>query len=225
MRNEKKYWQELKMVCETLRNTQNIETNTNCSVHIHADKGIYKNIQEYKNLFKLIMLYEDIAYRISFGETNHIRHLLSKYAKPISYHIYQNLEELEKMEKEQDLTIFTRYDRKTSFNFRNIIKNGKQTIENRMGNPTLNEKIIQNYVLFTLNFLNYAKEENFDEEFINHKIKKYEPLYLHEALKEKPKKAMELLNLITKDDIDKIHLLKQYLKAFNENDIEKTYHL
>lgn len=225
MKNEKQYWQELKLVCDTLSKSKDMKISRDCSVHIHTSKTIYKSIQEYKNLLKLIMLYEDIAYKICFGESNVIRTLLTRYAKPLSVHIYKSLNELERMETEKDVVIFVRYERKHSFNFRNLTNKEKTTIENRMGNPTLNENIIQNYVLFTMNFLNYAKEENFDTEFINHKIKKFEPIFLYQSLNDNQKKAEELIKLITKDKLDRLYLLKQYLKAFNEHDIEKTFHL
>ena len=225
MKNNKKYWKELNLICDTLSKTKDIEINGNCSVHIHTSKTIYKVIQEYKNLFKLIMLYEDIAYKIGYGETNTVRPLLTRYAKPLSFHIYKHLDELERMETEKDIIRFIRFDRKHSFNFRNIENIGKATIENRIGNPTLNKIIIQNYVLFNNNFLNYAKIENFDTEFIDYKIKQFEPIFLAESLHDKPDKAIELLDLITKNELDQLYLLKQYLKAFNEHDIEKTFHL
>lgn len=225
MKNEKKYWEELKLICDTLKNIKDMEISRECSVHIHTSKTIYTTIEEYKNLLKLIMLYEDIAYKICFGETNTVRTLLTKYAKPMSLHIFKYLDELEKIETEKDIITFVRYERKYSFNFRNLANKEKTTIENRMGNPTLNERIIQNYVLFTLNFLNYAKKENFDSEFINHKIKKFEPFFLYQTLNDNQKKAEELIKLITKNKLDRLYLLKQYLKEFNEHDIEKTFHL
>ena len=225
MKNEKKYWQELELVCETLSKIENIKINSNCSIHIHTEKTIYKYIEEYKNLLKLIMLYEDIIYRVSFGETVKIRNLLTRYAKPMSYYIYERLNELEKIETEKELLKILHYERKFGFNFNNIEENKKQTIENRTGNPTLNKNIIQNYILFNGNLLNYAKIENFDKEFIDYKIKTYEPLFLSESLKEKKEKAKELIELILKDELDQLYILKQYFKIYNENDIEKKHHL
>lgn len=225
MQNKIEYWQELKLICDTLSETKDIQMNGQCSIHIHTSKTIYEKIEEYKNLFKLIMLYEDIAYKIGYGETNKIRTLLTRYAKPLSYHIYEHLDELEQIETEKDIIKFIHFERKHSFNFKNIENIDKSTIENRIGNPTLNENIIQNYILFNNNFLNYAKEENFDNEFINYKIKHFEPMYLAESLHDKPDKAQELINLITKNEIDQLYLLKQYLKAYNEHDIEKKFHL
>lgn len=225
MKNQKKYWKELKQICETLKKTENIELNGNCSIHIHTDKKIYNQIQEYKNLLKLIMLYQDIVIKFFLGETDRIREMMPRCAKPMSTYIYTNLDKLEQIETEEELNKFLHYDRKWLFNFMNLGPKKKQTLENRGGNPTLNENTIQNYVLFNHNFLNYAKKENFDDEFIEYKIKKYQTLSLADALKTKTRKAQELTNLIIKDELDKLYILKQYLKLYNENDIEKKYHL
>ena len=224
MYNNKKCWQELELICNTLKQVKNIKINGNCSIHIHTDKHIYTSIQEYVNLLKLWMIYEDIIYRFSYGEKNGPRKLTTTYAKPISYIIYEILGELEKIETESELIKLMHYERKNGLNLTSIDKE-KQTIEVRTYNGTLNEKIIQNDVLFNQNLLNYAKTENFDKEFIDYKIKQYELLYLSESVKMKPEKAKELACLLFKNELDRLNFLKQYLKAYNDDDIEKTYHL
>lgn len=226
MNNRKKDWKELKTVCEMLKNIENIRINGRCSTHIHTDKEIYKNIKEYKNLLKLWMIYEDIIYRFSYGETDTPRELTTRYAKPSSYLIHEILKPLEVVETEYELVKLMKMvgmERKMGLNLTNITGqySKKETIEVRTYNGTLNEKIIQNNILFNENLLNYAKEENFDEEFINHKIKKYKAIYLSESLKEKQKKAQELADLIYSDEKDKTYFYKQYYKMYTPNDIEK----
>jgi len=224
MKNEKQCWQELKLICDTLSKIENIEINNNCSIHIHTSKTIFDIFEEYKNLLKLIIVYEDVIFRFAYGEAYTPRALVTKYAKPMSYYLYENLEELERIEDEAGLFKLLKFDRQYSFNFMNLQPKSKQTLENRTGNPTFDSNFIQNDLLFNHNFLNYAKKENFDEEFINYKLKNYTPIFLNDSLKENTEKAIEL-STIFKSEIDKLYFLKQYFKTYNENDIEKKYHL
>ena len=223
MANEKKYWEELKQVCELLRSNPRTKITGKCSIHIHSDKKIYTNLEEYKNLLKLIMIYEDIIYKFSYGEKNTPRELIFKFAKPMSYKIYGILDKLEIIETEQQLVKLLDNERKYEFNFKNIVSEEKQTIEKRTSNGTLNEKIIQNDVRFTLNLLKYAKIENFDKEFINYKLKNFEPFVINQSIKEFPKKAEELANMIYEEKMDKLMFFKQYYKAFKPNEIAKKH--
>ena len=225
--NNKKSWQELKKICEFLRNIENIKIDDNCALHIHTDKKILPTIEEIKNLLKLWIIYEDIIYKFSYGETNSPRKLLFSYAKP--YGQYRNILELinklDKIETLEELMQAIQYERKYGLNLLNLIRDNKTTIEKRTSNSTFNEKIIQNDVRFTLNLINYAKKENFDKEFIQYKLKNYEPIFLNQSIKENKEKAEELAHLIYKNELDKLYFYKQYYKVYNENDIEKNIHL
>ena len=227
LKNNKKSWQELKQICEFLRNINDISINENCALHIHTDKKILSTIEEIKNLLKLWIVYEDIIYKFSYGETNTPRKLIYGYAKPYGQekNILELINKLEKAETLEDLMKSIYYERKFGLNIVNLIRHHKTTIEKRTSNSTFNEKIIQNDVRFTLNLINYAKEENFDKEFIQHKIDNYEPIYINQSIKDNKEKAEELAKLIYKEELDKMYFYKQYYKAYNENDIEKTLHL
>ena len=236
MQNEKKYWQELKQVCDMLKKREYIVIDERCGVHIHTEMDIFKELQEYKNLIKFWILYEDIIYRFGYGQTCSPRKKLLYYAKPFSaeYNLPPEkiLKEIDKVETNKDLIKLLRNERKYGLNLVNIIntelipKKGKtRTIELRIFNGTLNKKIIQNDVRFNMYLLDYCKTENFDKEFIEYQIKKYEPFYINESLKIKEEKADEFFNLICKDELDRLKLLKQYYKEYNENDIEKSLHL
>ena len=225
--NNKKSWEELKQICEFLRKQENIKIDDNCAIHIHTDKKILPTIKEVINLLKLWIVYEDIIYKFSYGEIDIPRKLLFSYAKP--YGQYRNILELinklDKIETLEELMQAIQYERKYGLNLLNLIRDNKTTLEKRTSNGTLNEKIIQNDVRFTLNLINYAKKENFDEEFIKYKLKNYEPIFLNKSVKEDKEKAEELATRIFKEEIDKLYFYKQYYKTYNQNDIEKTLHL
>lgn len=237
MRNEKKYWQELKQVCEMLRKMKNIKIDDRCAVHIHTEKSIFEEIEEYKNLLKLFILNEDIIYRFGYGETCEPRRTLLTFAKPFSaeYNLPPEiiLKKIDKIETPEELIKLLRYERKYGLNLTNIIKIKrtendiiKPTIELRIFNGTLNDNILQNYVRFKGYLLDYCKKENFDIEYNDYQIKNYKPLYINESIPEKPEKADRFFKQICKkNELDRLKLLKQYYKEYNENDIEKSIHL
>lgn len=226
LHNTKQYWEDLKRVCTLLKNEKNIRINLDCSVHIHTDKSIYTTLKELTNLVKLWIVYEPIIYRFGFGDIKTKRNMLDKFAKPYvgNENIKQLVEKINHVETIEELMQATRYDRKNGLNLVNIIRDDKTTIETRVYNPTLNEEIIQNYTRFNQNFLNYAKTENFDEEFINYKLDNYQEIYIDNQLKEDFNQAKELMELIIKNEIDRLKLLRQYL-TFEDDEIEKTARL
>ena len=234
--NEKERWQELKLICEMLRSREYIRTDERCGIHIHTEKTIYDDIEEYKNLLKLWILYEDIIYRFGYGEKNAPRENLLRFARPFSFEFNLPPEEILKglntVETKRDLVKLLRADKKYGLNLTRILDETKNldilkkpTIEIRIYNGTLNENIIQNDVRFNMNLLDYCKKENFDKEFIKYRLKQYQTFYINESVKEKPEKAEEFFKMICKDELDRLKLLKQYYKIYNENDIEKTLHL
>lgn len=254
MKNEKKYWQELEQVCEMLRERENITISDKCGIHIHTDMGIFKVLQEYKNLLKIYIVYEDIINRFAYGVDNKPRKTLLKYAKPFGGNIdtVKFLKKIDNIETEKDLLELIRSEefvysinsirdpeykslKNYGINLINIIKkevptdeigkNKIKTIEKKIYKSTLNTKIIQNYARFDFCLLDYCKIENFDSEFIDYKIKNFKPICINDSLKEQPEKADEFFNKICKDELDRLKLLKQYYKVYNEFDIEKSIHL
>ena len=81
LKNNKKSWQELKQICEFLRNFENITIDDNCALHIHTDRKILPSLEEIKNLLKLWVVYEPIIYKFSYGEINAPRKMIYRYAK------------------------------------------------------------------------------------------------------------------------------------------------
>lgn len=227
LQNKEKCWNELKQVCELLNKIEDIDINNQCSIHIHISKDMFTELKEILNLIKIWIIYEDIIYRIGYSEKDTPRQTLSKYAKPFGQeqNIMQIIGNLNTLETEEEIIKQFRYEKKYGLNLTNINKKTKQTLENRIFNGTLNEKIIQNDIRFTANLFEYCRKENFDEEFINYKLEKYEPIFLNESVKIKKEKVDEFSKLIIKDELDRIYLLKQYYKAYSDNDIEKTHYL
>ena len=87
------------------------------------------------------------------------------------------------------------------------------------------EDCLMDGLIDTLKLLPYLLVTFLILEFIEHKLKQYKPFYINDSVKENPKKAEEFFKLICKDELDRLKLLKQYYKIYNEFDIEKTLHL
>lgn len=236
IRDRKKAWNELKKVCKMLRTREYIKISENCSIHIHTERDIYSDLEELKNLLKLWIVYEDIIYRFGYGETDIYRPALLNYAKPLSSSFVittdEMLKKLEDVETKRDLLRLVSYERKYGLNLTNVTKEPlrkddiiKPTIEVRIYNGTLNENIIQNNVRFNMNLLNYCRKENFDNEFIEYRIKNFKRNFINDSIFENPEKADELSKLLFKDELDRLKFLKQYYKIYNQNDIEKSIHL
>lgn len=221
--NTKQDWDELKEVCTLLKNSKNIQINKDCSIHIHTDKSMYNILKEYINLIKLWIVYEPVIYRFGFGDMKTKRETLDNFAKPYvgNENITFFLERLKYVDTLEELMQATRYERKNGLNLTNLTRNTKQTIEVRIYNPTLNNEVIQNYTRFNENFLAYAKEENFDEEFIDYKLSKYKEIYIEDEIKEDFECAKELMDLIVKNELDRLKLLRQYL-TYEDDEIVKT---
>ena len=162
--NEKQHWEKLKIICEMLRAREYIRVSDKCGVHIHTDKTIYDDIEEYKNLVRLWILYEDIIYRFGYGERDVPRESLLNYAKPFSaeFNLPTDiiLKGLDMVESKRQLVTLLRFERKYGLNLKRILDDSKDedvkrkpTIEIRIYNGTLNENIIQNDVRFNMKLL------------------------------------------------------------------------
>lgn len=222
--NNEKTWKELETICEFLKTREGIIINDFCSIHVHVEEKILPTLKEIINLIKLWIAYEDVIYKFSYGEADIPRRIIYCFARPFGQerNIKEIIQKLDTIETLKDLMILIRYERKYGLNITNLLNENKKTIEKRTSNGTINKIIIQNDARFTLNFMNYAKKENFDEEYINYKLKKYEPINIESEANDE--KAHDIANRIYKEEIDKLYFYKQYYKAY-EDDIEKTLHL
>ena len=224
LHNNKKSWIELKQVCEMLKQIENLKITGNCGLHIHVDKKSLPTTKEKINLLKMYIVYEDIINKFSYGLKNEPRILLYKFARPFGQDpkIMEIINELDKIETDEELTKLFKKDRRYGLNVINIVNNDKPTLEKRVSNGTTNKRIIQNDVRMTLNLFNYARKENFDEEYINYKLKNYEPIFLNKSIFDDEEKASDFANRIYKNELSKQYFYKQYYKEYNDYDIEKT---
>lgn len=233
--DSKNYWNQLYDVCETTNNLAVIDKH--CGLHVHVGSHILgKDKRAWLNFLKLYAVYENIIFRFAYGEFYNYRDSIIDYAPPVSLELWKDYLYLK--EKGADLSeiIFTiKHGKYNAINFDHVKYDTvdqvieDNTVEIRCGNGCKNPAIIQNYVNFLLSLFRYAKSDKFNDELIDKRYDKckyiygnidmYCEIYLEQAL--------ELIDEIFYNNLDKIYFLNQYLKDFKADkkkfDKNKTF--
>lgn len=145
------------MVCNMLQEADQ-EIGTCCGGHVHIGSDVLTSKEAYANLYEIFGNTEKILYIISNENGDMPRYNIGKSAPPISKTISEAIENgTINLENEEDLNEFIKdlqnvqdekFGRATSLNLLNI-NNGKNTIEFRIANGTLNPNTwIENVKLF-----------------------------------------------------------------------------
>ncbi len=227
LRDDFIYWNELKKVCNIVK--ENAIIGNNSAGHIHIGAQILgSNPINWHNFLKLWAVYEKIIFRFLYGEQLTARKSLKIYAYPVREMFIEEYLKIkvvmERMNVSPDLII----DKVKSdlgeqaVNFANCIYDSldefkySNTIEFRCPNGTLEPIIWQNNLNLLVNILMYSKSRKFDDNTINLRENKnkddfndlewYDEIYLIDAL--------ELSDMIFNNNLDKLYFLRQYLKNF-----------
>lgn len=224
MTDEIKYWQELKKVCEYL-SRKKADTLHNAGGHIHIGTCILgEDIEAWKSFLKLYTAYENVIFRFVYGDKINGRKKILKYAPPIANLIYKKLPYINSLKNSSFLEVPLSLDRRRALNFDNVrFWNPNSVfshIEVRSPNASTNEVIWQNNINFSTKMLVASKKNVMDEDFLDYKLK-YEYLpysgneYTYDEIN--LKNALEFVDLVFDNNLDKIYFLRQYLKNFQEN--------
>ena len=132
-------------------------SNETCGGHIHIGANYLTSVEAWQNLVELYANTEMILYAISNQEGNVPRRDVGKYAMPISNDLEEamksgsvNLENEEDIEGfKRNLVTFQNDNRYKGINFMNLKSGGRNTIEFRLANGTVEPKVwIENINLF-----------------------------------------------------------------------------
>lgn len=227
MTDQKKYWQELKEICDFL-SKKKADTMHNAGGHIHLGVCILgDDVEAWRQFLKLYMIYESVIFRFIYGDKIGGRKKLYKYAPPISDKLYNYLSLINQAKNIMEI----RYslptdDRYYALNFCNVdfydpkTSTHKNTLEFRSPNASTNAVIWQNNINTFAKMLIASKTKVMDEEFLDYKLKNEyftysgnEQLYNNICLKN----ALEFSDLVFDNNLDKIYFLRQYLKDFQDN--------
>lgn len=223
-------WKDLKTVCESMKKEK--ANAFNCAGgHVHVGSPILTEDKDcWLRFLKVWTLYEKIIYRFSYGDKLFLREKGLTYAPPIAHDLY----DLIVRENYDSYNIFRSIlndSRRNAVNFNNVNyydlldTAGKNTIEFRCPNGSVEEVIWQNNVNLFTKILWFCRSDKFDD-IIDFKFKKYNysdllndsKLYGEIFLPE----ALEFSDMIFDNNLDKVYFLKQYLKNCDDS-IEDTY--
>lgn len=214
-------WKALKIICDIVNEYAIIGENAGGHIHIGAEilNGKYA---AWLNFIKLWSVYENIIFRFSYGTFLNGRTSITSYAKPVAkefWDIYKK-EISTKSRNTYELIMQIDNSRYQSVNFSNVYTyyNYKplDTIEFRCPNGTLEPIIWQNNINFFLNLLKYVRSNNYNDDIIEKRYLKNlsNPINMNLYNEINLQQALELSDMIFKNNLDKIYFLRQYLKTF-----------
>ena len=204
-----KCWENLKNICDFLKNNGATTINGTTGGHIHIGAQIFETYENYDNFIKCYILYEDILSRFFCNEYINPRNDVDAYAV---------LSRKMLLKHNTNYKIFSgRYvalhDSIISYDT-NFEEN---TLEFRRPNGTLEEVIWQNNINAVIKMILSIKDINFDIEYVKYEFNKYKTLCeIDNAFDYQInlKKVLKFVDLFFKETKDKIYFLRQYLKDY-----------
>ena len=212
---------EIVKTCSILREFGNY-TNATCGGHIHIGADYLDNVHAWQNLLEIWTNAEQILYIIGNEKGNIPREEVTEFATPISRNLEEALDSGKiNLESEGELINFKKEilrhqgygtsSRYKGINFQNLRKNGKNTIEFRLPNGTINAKTwIQNINLFggivkTAQELSITQSKNEDE------------------LSDEEKKKLSCFENVRSDELDEKDKLEELIELVIEESQRDIY--
>lgn len=223
MTDEQLYWKDLRDICTFLKKKK-AEVTENAGGHIHIGANILgRDVNAWKNFLKVYTLYENVIFRFAYGENLNGRKGISRYAEPISDKLLILYGTIDSACSIDDIAhVLCSGSRYKAVNFTNITYENKfcenkmkNTIEFRFPNGTINEVIWQNNINVFAKLLTSVKEDVINMEYVDYRLKqilKENILYDNVIIKS----ALEFVDMIFDNNIDKVYFLKQYFKDYEE---------
>lgn len=226
LRDDIKYWSDLKSVCNIIKGNASIGNNSAGHIHI-GTQVLGSKPTSWLNFMKLWSVYEKVIFRFLYGEKLTARSSLNEYASPMQKKFINQYLTIKSVMKNRyisplDIISKVKFIRYEAVNFDNCNRSNLNTelngntIEFRCPNGTLEPIIWQNNLNLLTNILIYSRSSNYSDEKIdlrNNKNKDkfldldwYDQIYLIDAL--------ELSDMIFNNNLDKLYFLRQYLKNF-----------
>lgn len=220
-------WKDIKMICHYLK-SKNANTLENAGGHIHIGAHILgNNMDNWRKFLKVYAIYENIIFRFVYGDKISARKDIKMYARPIANMLMELMDEINKLDRVVFLEdCFKLTERRQALNFKNIdfylvdkviINN---TLEFRSPNATIEEVIWQNNINALTKLMLSASLGQIDEEFLNYKLESEPGLrdkksYMYDEVC--LKNALEFVDIVFNNNLDKVYFLKQYIKGFENN--------
>ena len=232
LRDKKRDWKNLQIMCNDL--TKYGAYAKKCSTHMHFGAHIIgTKYDSWINLIKIWITYEKILYNFYYGEDDGPRKSIHTYARSINDIRFNEIDGIKRdnhllsvlksmcsngtyIGKQLGINIF-RVSEKYSIEYKN-------TIEVRIPNGTLNEKVIQNNINLFSKLLTSIISNKVDVDYLNNKFKNREVVSDINLFNDFDyEDAMYLGDMIFVSDIDKYYYLKQLYKLYklSEEELDK----
>lgn len=221
--DSKDNWMALKKMCNVLCKYASVGINSGGHVHVGL-QALGNDIKSLINFMKLWAVYEHVIYRFSYGEFIGPRPGIKDAARESKVdfinacYFYEDA-----YASKQEILKYLMEEKDVAVNFKHY--HTLKTLEFRCPNASLNPVIWQNNVNLFVKMMLYANSDRFNRDFLNSKMSKIfidkktsNEIYVNDAL--------EFVDLIFDNNLDKIYFLRQYLKSFeaSENyEMAKTF--
>lgn len=227
--DDKKVWTELKRICEYLKQIE-AKTNKKAACHIHVGAHVLgEDLSTWRQYLKLYLCYEPVHFRFATGDKIAARYHVLSHAQSVRADIAFILNRLNKDRKNNigAYRLLLPHGKNKAINFGNVAfhdilnKNIKNTVENRIYNATIEEVIIQNNINTSTKMLLAPTKGLIDEEYLDYKIEKmmqndWISEIDHSYYKIRMQDALEFVDFIFDNNLDKVYFLRQYLKNYQE---------
>ena len=217
-------WDQLQKICQFLAK-YNADTFHNAGGHIHIGANILgEDIESWKIFLKLYTIYEHVLFRFAYGDKLNARKGIKNYAFPSKENLNMALLFLDDAIDLSDIYYaIPNHSRYQALNLSNVHfimfetqKKFINTIEFRFPNASSSEIVWQNNINAFAKMLLTAKNKLIDEEFLDYKIKTSKDEYINYDFIDL-KGALEFVDLVFDNNLDKIYFLRQYFKNYQEN--------
>ena len=217
-------WDQLQKICQFLAK-YNADTFHNAGGHIHIGANILgEDIESWKMFLKLYTIYEHVLFRFAYGDKLNARKGIKNYAFPSKENLNMALLFLDDAIDLSDIYYaIPNHSRYQALNLSNVHfimfetqKKFINTIEFRFPNASSSEIVWQNNINAFAKMLLTAKNKLIDEEFLDYKIKTSKDEYINYDFIDL-KGALEFVDLVFDNNLDKIYFLRQYFKNYQEN--------
>ena len=209
-------WKELKIICDRLESCE-AYVDGNCSNHISiGTDSFYRDINFYKTLVKLLVIYEEEIIRFSYGEFSERRLMFNKFSRSLRFSLISKIKEYDVF-KEEDYNNFMNlicykevelFTTRTGINLKEI--DSKKRIEFKYPNGTINPVVIQNNINFFIKLVISIIENKIDVENLDYLISKIEIKDINFFC---IKRAKSLCEVISDNETDRLNFMEQFEKV------------